>query len=289
MHHWVNYHGHCQYCDGKEAPESYVQHAIEKKFPVYGFSSHSPVPFESTWNMKKERTVPYVKEIKLLRSQYQAQIEIYCGMEVDYLPGEMGPRHPDIVALQLDYTIGSVHYAGNFADGKPWEIDGNHQAFLKGVEEIFDNDIKAAVTQYFERTRQMINESLPDIVGHLDKIKIQSEEGKLFSEDASWYQSEVDKTLQVIKKAGAIIEVNTRGIYKKKTHETYPSARIVKKIFEKGIPVLLSSDAHQPVEIDSEFHPAATMLKQTGFRTLRILHNNTWKDVAFDASGIAFS
>ena len=97
---------------------------------------------------------------------------------------------------------------------------------------------------------------------------------------------EVENTLDLIRDAGAIVEVNTRGIYKKKTNYTYPSPWILKRILAKGIPKLISSDAHVTDEIDAEFRNTAAMLLNSGFRTKRILHKNHWNDIALDKSGI---
>src|SRR5690349_14899543 len=127
---WTNYHSHCHYCDGKYAPEEYVKSALKNGLLAYGFSSHAPVPFDCVWTMKPESAHAYVAEIRTLQQAYQRDIELYCGLEVDYIPGVTGPKSLPILELGLDYTIGSVHFVDAFPDGKRWEIDGSHQVFL---------------------------------------------------------------------------------------------------------------------------------------------------------------
>ncbi len=68
---WTNYHSHCHYCDGKYAPEAYIESALQKDVAVYGFSSHAPLPFETTWAMKKEAVTQYVAEIRSLAQKYK--------------------------------------------------------------------------------------------------------------------------------------------------------------------------------------------------------------------------
>ena len=51
---YSNYHSHCDFCDGRSFPEDFVKFAIRNGFRAYGFSSHSPLPFETFWNMSKE-------------------------------------------------------------------------------------------------------------------------------------------------------------------------------------------------------------------------------------------
>ena len=50
-----NYHSHCTFCDGRSTPEDFVKFAVSHGFRAYGFSSHSPLPFETFWNMSKLR------------------------------------------------------------------------------------------------------------------------------------------------------------------------------------------------------------------------------------------
>ena len=279
---WINYHGHSNYCDGKEVPEEYVKNAILNKMPVLGISSHSPVPFRSSWNMKAENLKSYLADIKNLKQKYKSTIQVYCGLEVDFIPAISGPSS----FPGLDYNIGSIHYIDTFPNGKYWEIDGPHLGFLDGLKEIFNNDIKKAVGRYFELTRQMLTEDVPDILGHLDKIKIQNEEGKLFSESDQWYKDQIEETLRIIKLKDVIVEVNTRGIYKKKSLETYPSAWILKRIYELGIPVLLSSDAHHPGELIELFPKVSQQLLEIGFKTTKIFYNNTWVDTDLFQDGV---
>ena len=283
---WTNFHGHCFYCDGKDSPEAYVLKAIELQMPCYGFSSNSPVPFKSVWNMKARNVNKYIEHIRKLKEKYKSQIQLYCSMEVDFVPDLMGPKNKIITDLKLDYTIGSIHYLDAFRNGQPWEIDGTHEVFKNGLQEIFHGDVKKAVQRFYELTRTMVETEQPDVIGHLDKIKIQSESGTLFSEQDDWYRLEVLKTLDLIAKSSSIIEVNTRGIYQNKTTEPYPSWWILKEIYNRNIPIMLNSDAHDPNEIISEFSKIALQLKQIGFQKLKILYNYKWIDVAFSEHGI---
>jgi histidinol-phosphatase (PHP family) len=283
---WTNYHSHCHYCDGKYKPEKYIDSALQQGLVAYGFSSHAPLPFETTWAMKGEDITKYIAEIRKLQHKYRNDLQIYCGMEVDYIPGRTGPKSKAILEAELDYTIGSVHFVDSFPDGRGWEIDGSHQVFLEGLHQLFGGDSRKAVSRYFELTRQMIAEECPDVIGHLDKIKIQDEEGRLFSQQALWYQHEMRQTLQLIADAGAIVEVNTRGIYKKKTTETYPARWVLEAIHRLNIPITLNSDAHHPDEITACFTDAAQLLEAIGFRQVHILYDGAWQAVGFDEGGV---
>jgi histidinol-phosphatase (PHP family) len=277
---WTNYHSHCNFCDGTDTPENYVRRAINDDLQVYGFSSHAPLDFDCKWCVKKERITDYVSEVQNLKQKYKDELEIYCGLEVDFIPEISGPQTDFVKNLGLDYTIGSVHFVDVFPDGKHWEIDNTYTIFLDGLNTIFGGNVQKAITRYYALTRQMIKEQCPDIIGHLDKIKMQNKDAAHFAESDHWYQEEIQKTLALAKNAGAIIELNTRGLYKKKTSDFYPSPWILERMKEMNIPVTINSDAHTPDEITGCFEEALTLLKDIGFRHLQILKNGQWQPIA---------
>lgn len=283
---WTNYHSHTRYCDGTDEPKVYAQTAFELGLAAYGFSSHSPVPFHNAWSIKDHDVAQYMEDVERLKEEYQGKLDIYLSMEVDYVPGLTGPKDYFISNLGLDYTIGSVHFVNTFEDGTHWEIDHTSVIFEKGLNEIFGGDIQKAVTRYFEITRQMLQEECPDIVGHIDKIKMHNKVKPFFNETDAWYRDEVMHTLEVLSKTNAIMEVNTRGIYKKYSDEPYPSAWLLKEARQLNIPVMINSDSHHPREIIGEFEPAATTVLNAGYQQVRILLNHTWQDKPLTAKGI---
>jgi histidinol-phosphatase (PHP family) len=279
---WANYHSHSKYCDGKGELKDYIQAAKRNKVVSLGFSSHAPLPFDCKWSMKEEHLPHYLSEIEDLKG-CNPDIEIYKSLEIDFIPGVVSPLH---FKNDLDYTLGSIHFVDSFPDGRRWEIDGTHAVFLEGVEKIFKNNFRDAVVRYFELSREMIFHTPFDIFGHLDKIKIQNEDGKLFSETDSWYQEEVIKLLDLIDQANMIVEVNTRGIYQKKSSTTYPSPWILEHMLKKNIPVTISSDAHLPEDLINQFPETAKVLSKIGFKTLSVLRDGKWTQLPFNENGI---
>ncbi len=274
---YTNYHGHCHYCDGKEAPEAYVRAAVEQQMPSYGFSSHAPLPYGLPWPMAPGQLLGYQQEVAALKAQYADQVTIYCGLEVDYIPGVIGPKGMRTQAA-LDYTIGSVHFVDFFDNGQPWEIDGSYQVFQRGLHDIFNDDIRLAIERYYALIKEMVEKEPPDMVGHLDKIKIQSRAGAYFGEQNGWYRQAVLKTLDAIAQRALMVEVNTRGVYKKKS-ELYPSPWILARMREREIPIVLNSDAHHPREIATFFPEAVAQLTELGYTTVQQLQGDEWQAV----------
>jgi len=283
---WFNYHTHSHYCDGKYPPEEYVLSAINKGFFSLGFSSHFPLPFDNKWAMTAERLPDYLAQIDALRNKYAGRIEIYTGAEIDYLPGQLTVKDPTVQSAELDYTIGSVHFVDTYFDGSPWQVDGRHLEFLRGLKDIFRYDIQAAVRRYFALTREMVKETQPTIIGHLDKIKVQNWDNQFYEESERWYHNEIVATLETIQRYGCILEVNTRGIYKRKALTTFPSPWILEIAHDLNIPITLSCDAHHPDELKLEFKKTASLLQDIGFQTIQVLSNGEWVAAAFDSLGV---
>jgi histidinol-phosphatase (PHP family) len=277
-----NLHTHSHYCDGKSAPEEYVKSAISKGFHTLGFTGHAPVPFENSFAIKDEDSLlAYAQEVSVLKNQYKNDLSIFLGLEIDFIPGILEDFDRLKQLAGLDYVIGGVHLVRNGQDENLWFIDGSRQEIYdNGLNRIFDGDIRHAVSTYWQQIRTMIETQHPDIVAHLDKIKMHNK-NRFFTEDEPWYEHELDKTLEVIAQKKTIVEVNTRGIYKGRSDELFPGIKALKKIRELGIPITLNADAHHPEELDNYFEEAKEILRKTGFRKLNILTGQGWQEVDF--------
>lgn len=271
-----NIHTHTHYSDGSSPPEDYVNEAIGKGFLSIGFSDHSPLPFENTFAIKEDRAEEYCETILKLKKKYTGKIEVLLGMEIDFIP-DIAPA-PSWFRQQypLDFIIGSVHLVKHPATGERWFIDGPYQeSYDKGLQKVFAGDIRAGVTAYYHQLMELIRVYKPDVVGHLDKIKMHNK-GRYFSEEEPWYLKLVDETLLLMPDAGCRMEINTRGIYKKRSDTLFPGIEIIRKAHGLGIPVTLATDAHKPQELSLYLQESAGLVQQAGYASVDILTANGW-------------
>jgi histidinol-phosphatase (PHP family) len=271
----VNYHTHTFFCDGVAEPEAYVQAAIELGFEALGFSAHAPLPFANRWSLKPERIEEYIDSIASLKKKYNNEIKVHTGLEIDYIPGITRSIAEFKKQYALDYTIGGVHLVKCPQSDKLWFIDGSPEGYDIGLIEIFNLDIHKAVGCYFSQLWEMISIQKPDIIAHFDKIKMNNR-GIYFSVDDPWYRDYIYKTIKIISKGNCIVEVNTRGIYKKRSEELYPSVWILEELFKHGIPVTISSDAHKPDELIKQIPETLQILKDIGFKAIIALSDKGW-------------
>jgi histidinol-phosphatase (PHP family) len=236
--------------------------------------------------MKPERMQEYANEIKRLKQAYADRIDIFLGMEIDYIPGIIGPWHEKFRDLGLDYRIGSVHFCGTFPDGMHWTVDTRLEKFDTGFREVFGGDAQALVAEYFRRVRRMVSEQCPNIVAHFDLIKLNNIDDRYFSEDEPWYRAEAERALEAVAGSGAILEVNLGAMNKGRMNKPYPSAWALERVHDMNIPITISADAHRVGQLNGYFAWAAKLLLDIGFRELSVLKRDGWQRVSFSVSGI---
>lgn len=273
----TNFHTHTYYCDGSSEPEKYVLEAIRKNFTTLGFSAHAPLPLDTTWNLAQADIVPYCAEILQLRDKYKAQIEIYLSLESDYIPGISEDFAFFRNQYKLDYTLGAVHLVKDPDSNEIWFIDGPVSNYDKGLQKIFKQDIHFAVATYFAQLNKMIVTQKPDIIAHFDKVKMNNQH-RYFQESEPWYKDLLRNTLENIAQSKCMVEVNTRGIYTGKYDGLYPGEEVLRQMVEMNIPVTISSDAHKPGDINSYFAETENILKNIGYKNIRVLKQNQWMD-----------
>ena len=273
-----NLHTHTHFSDGSSAPEAYLEQAVALGMTSLGFSDHSPLPFDNTFALREEKVSEYCETIQKLKGNPHG-ISVFLGMEADYIPG-MGHSFAWFREnFPVDYLIGSVHLVKNSNSEDLWFIDGpDPRTYDDGLNALFGGDIRRGVTAYYRQINEMLTTSRMEIIGHLDKIKMHNRD-RLFRETEPWYTALVDETLDLVRQKGVVVEVNTRGIYKKRSDTTFPGPALLKKILALNIPVTISSDAHRPEEILILFNETAALLSEIGFREVAQLTENGWGEV----------
>jgi histidinol-phosphatase (PHP family) len=105
----------------------------------------------------------------------------------------------------------------------------------------------------------MAESGLFDILGHPDLVK---KFGHVPGGDLDrFYEPAVD----AIAAAGCVIELNTAG-WHKPCAECYPAPRFLELACSAGIPLVISSDAHEPGHVGRDFSTAIKLAKAAGYQ-----------------------
>lgn len=272
----TNYHSHSLYCDGRANMEDFIRFALSEGFTSYGFSSHAPLPFPTAWTMEWDCMDDYLTEFRRLKAKYAGQIELYIGLEIDYLNEESNPSVARFRELPLDYRIGSVHLLYN-DKGEVVDVDVTADKFRKLVDEEFGGNLVRVVHLYYERLMRMVELGGFDVVGHADKMHYNAATYRPGLLDEPWYDDLIQEYLDAIARRGYIVEVNTKSYLELGTF--YPNERYFPVLLEKGIRVQVNSDSHYPERINNGRLQALAVLQASGYHTVTEMYNNEWKDM----------
>ncbi len=273
-----NFHSHFNLCDGKGEAHEYLDQAVKLGFSAYGFSAHAPLEGES-WTMKEENLGKYLSTVENLKKEYAGKIQVYTGLEIDYIPGKTGPSSGKFSDLGLDYTIGSVHMLDCAETGNLLAVDGPDEMFLSLLENTFSGSFRDFSGAYYCLIRRMLSEHKFNILGHIDLIKKKNRKFGYLDESEKWYRNHVLETLDAAAKKDVIIEINSGGIARGATDQLYPSDWIVRECRKRNIPMMVNADSHNPEHINFYFREAYELLREYGYKDVRILLDGKWQDV----------
>lgn len=252
-----NFHTHTQFCDGRDSMHAIANSAVQAGFEHLGFTPHSPIAIPSSCNMSTDDVDAYRSEVQQLNAHLP--INIYMGMEIDYLSREHGPAAQYFHDLGLDFAIGSVHFIptrrGNFVD-----IDGPSERFNRNMSAEFDNDLRYVVETFYKQSVDMIAAGGFDILGHFDKIV---QNGALYApqlEEEGWYNDLVEDFIDVVIASGLIVEINTKA--RERLGRFFPHERHWQRLVDAGVPIMVNSDAHYSALINASRDEALSLLNK---------------------------
>ncbi|MFW5712076.1 MAG: histidinol-phosphatase [bacterium] len=277
----TNYHSHSSFCDGEGRLEEYVQYALSQHMQALGFSGHAPLPFPNAWTMDEEDLPLYLGETRRLKELHKDRIELYTGLEIDYLDEQRNPAQPIYDALGLDYRIGSVHMLRDPDNGEYYGVDGPVEELEHLINRVYFGSVEQMVTDYYRQIENMVRIGGFDFIGHLDLIKKHNRRLELFSEEESWYRDAVSSAVDAIADSGLMVEVNTGAIARGYTDQPYPSPWILKLCAERNIPITLNSDAHKPSWVAYGFEDALKNIREAGYTHGMALLGGEWQEVSY--------
>lgn len=248
----TDYHVHTPLCRHAEGwPTEYAARAVELGLEELGFADHNPMPeLFDDWRMLREDLPRYFEAVEEARSQFP-QLPIRLGLEMDFLD-DASPWWEQLRGMaDWDFWIGSVHY---LPDGM--EVDNP-----KYLSRYKDMDPEAIWSAYWKRYEACIRSGWFDFVAHPDLPK------KFGFIPAGDLRRFYEPCIQALVDTGIAYEINTAGL-RKACRSLYPAAEFVALAHQAGVPVLINSDAHDPLELGAGFEEAVTLVREAGYQEL---------------------
>jgi len=249
----ADYHVHTAWCGhATGTPREYVDAAVAAGLGEIGFAVHVPVtiPIKEKINLNREQFALYLDEAPRLRDEYAGRIAVRIAGEFDYIPGQEAEIEEFATAFPYDYLLGAVHFLGN------WNVDNP-----RSVNRWETADVAAVYRRYYELLAEAARSGTFDIVSHFDLVK---KFGYRPDEDVTDAET---AAADAVAEAGMTVEINTAG-WRKPVGEQYPSAKILRLLRERNIPLCLGSDAHAPDQVGHRFDEAAALARSLGWTAL---------------------
>jgi len=240
-------HMHSTYSDGSSSIDQLAESALEKGLNTIVITDHMPLPFPTRYAMEPDKIEDYRNDIHRAKKKFSPDLTIMAGLEMEYLPGHLD-WIKQIVDLKWDMLLVSIHGIESGRGGpnqSHFMVNGREDEFKNTLEKVFKNDIQAFCTRYYALIREAAATGWFDVVGHMDVIKKHNRNNRYFDEHSGWYTALIQNTLDTIAENKMQIEINTNG-HNHPAGTFYPSAWIIRDAREKGIPIILGSDAHAP-------------------------------------------
>lgn len=222
---FINMHTHttrCQHASGTD--REYVERAIEAGLDVLGFSDHAPYLFREGYvspiRMRLDELEGYVDSVLSLKKEYEKDIEIYCGLEMEYFPTLFDKTMAEIDKYPVDYLILGQHFYD--------EEEGWHSPKAAWSDE-------AHLQIYVERIMGGIQTDRFFYVAHPDIM--------CFTGPKEIYRKHMLPLIQEMKRRGMPIEINMNG-YRGGLH--YPTPEFIELGVECGCDFIIGMDAHNP-------------------------------------------
>lgn len=156
-------------------------------------------------------------------------IDVYDGVEMNYDPNHEDDIDAFLRTADFDYTIGSVHYAGDhYIVRKGWFADAS------------DEQKQAAVDTYVDWQVRLIESERFDVIGHLDLCERMPALAGVLSD------AHVTTLIEALANSRTVPEINGGKVF---DDANANDLGLLDRFRDAGIRVTLGSDAHRPAEI----------------------------------------
>lgn len=201
---------------------------------------------------------------QLFQKAWDANIDVKMSIEMDYTPGKHKEMELFIKGYDFDYVIGSIHWVGDFGiDLGEYKHEWEHR------------DLKETYRKYFDQVVTLAESNLFDIVGHLDLVKIFN----YVPTDEEFLLEQYERATTALANSKTCVEISTAGL-RKPVGKLYPDPKLLKLCYQKGIPIVLSSDAHISGDVGKDFDQAIELARSVGYSSLMTFQKGVRKEVS---------
>ena len=250
----------CMHADGW--PTEYAAVAYDRGLRGMIVTCHNPMPngFSASVRMREDQLDEYVQLVEKTATQWAGKVDVRLGLEADYFEGHEAYVEKQLQSADFQFVLGSVHP----------QIPEWRQTY-------WQDDLLEVQRTYFRHLAQSAETGLFDSLAHPDLIKNFTSK----SWDLDAIMPDICDALDRIAATGVAMELNTSGV-KKTISEMNPNPTMLREICQRGIPMTIGADAHEPRRVADGYEFALKLLQSSGFSTVNIFLNRQRQELKIE-------
>lgn len=249
-----DYHVHTTWSDGTGSVEECVRRALELGLPEIGIADHvSPRPGpDEDWWVPLDRLGDYLADVHEVAARHP-EITVLAGLEAEFVVGQEAELDDLLDAWSFDVVVLGVHEVDGFTFDDPG---------LRADPRWDDPD--ALLAAYYRTMRRAAEFGRFDVLAHFDYISLWGHEPGALA------QPQIDAALDALAASGAALELNSDR-FSDPAGVMYPSVAVMRAARERGVPLVIDSDAHEAAHVGRLWDEAMAQARAAGYReTLRL-------------------
>jgi histidinol-phosphatase (PHP family) len=264
-----SYHTHTVFSDGADTVDAMLAQAVKLGWAEIGVSDHmiihkniKQVPYYEFLKAHNQTNIAYddfnealpvfnrhAEEIRTLAQKYPS-LKVRVGYEVDCFTYGGWQKEFEIFRKRLDYDY--MLTGNHFFLSE----DGEYLLDISCYNSLPDNEkpepMEVYVRRHLQTVKHAVDSGLFNFLAHIDYVR------KVKGYNQNLYNDEYDKIIDSLAKNNIATELSTKGL--RKSDDFFPCHKLLLKIINKKIPLVISDDAHRCSEVGYMFDKAENTL-----------------------------
>lgn len=225
-------HTHTRFSDGSDL-SAMIDAAEEADLDALGLTDHCIVSSDSFGRREKYDLVETYERRRdaIDAAREETDLTLYDAAEMSFVASEVDATRDFISTAGFEYTIGSVHFAG--------EYDYTTDAPYVDAD---DESRRAAVDRYYDAVVELVESELFDVLGHLD-LPERQESLRGFTRHEDY-----ERVAAALADSRTVPEINAGRVHRS-LGRVHPNVEALSHFRDHNVAFVLGTDSHRPEEL----------------------------------------
>lgn len=244
-------HTHTTYSDGHDMAEM-AEAAGEVGLDGIGFSDHCLAYHDPFGRRDRYDLVETYQARREEIQNLETDVEVFDAAEMNYDPSYEGAIREFLTEADFAYTVGSVHYAGEY------DVNGP-----SGLADASATTKREAVETYIDWQVQLVESELFDVMAHIDLPQRSPVLRGVIEPDD--YQRLAD----ALDGSGTVPEINA-GRLERDYGTVHPDPDFFDVFRDAGVPFVIGTDSHNPEQVRERIERLRPIVEEHGIEVVDV-------------------